>query len=48
MNMSMWMKWALVLAAALLAWSVSRNFDGPILHWVITIAVVWIVWKMVM
>jgi hypothetical protein len=34
--------------AGLVAWSLSRNFDGPILHWVITALVVWFVYKSVM
>lgn len=40
--MSNWMRWGIVLVAALIAWSVARNIDGPIVHWVITILVAWL------
>ena len=40
-----WVKYGIVGAAALIAWSVSRNIDGPIVHFVVTALAAWLVWK---
>ena len=36
---------ALTLIAGLIAWNVSRNVDGPIVHIAITVLVAFLVWK---
>lgn len=35
------MRWVIVGVAALLAWTLSKNIDGPIVHLLITALVAW-------
>lgn len=39
------LRYALVIGAAVLAWGVSRNFDGPVVHIAVTLAVAFGVWS---
>ena len=38
-------KYGIVAAAAAIAWSISRNIDGPIVHFIITGLVAWMAWN---
>jgi hypothetical protein len=37
--------YGIVAVVALIAWSVSRNIDGPIVHILVTILAAWLAWK---
>lgn len=37
--------YGIVAVVALIAWSVSRNIDGPIVHIIVTILAAWLAWK---
>lgn len=41
------MSWAIVAVVAVLAFMVSRNFDGPAIHWAVTILAAWLAYKYV-
>lgn len=40
-------RWAILGAVAFLAWSLSRNIDGPIVHFLVTALAVWVAWGFV-
>ena len=37
--------YGIVAVVALIAWSVSRNIDGPIVHILVTVLAAWLAWK---
>lgn len=41
------MAWAIVAVVAVIAWMVSANIDGPVVHWVIAILAAWLAYKYV-
>jgi hypothetical protein len=40
-------KYGIVGAVAVMAWGLSRNIDGPIVHFLVTALAAWVAWGMV-